>query len=99
MKNVKVDEDNLLDMIMDRVEVWTEEKDDAYYLFQEYYEREIDGGFFDGAELDINAIVDNDYINWTTWGTLEDIKSDFGDNFTEDNILAEYNDLILYYAC
>lgn len=39
------------------------------------YSNYIDGGCFDGAELDIMAIVDNDVVNYTT--ILEDGDEDF----------------------
>lgn len=63
MITVKVYEHDFLEMLEERVAQWT----DDYVtrnLFSIMYENYIDGGCFDGCELDIRAIVDNDYINW-----------------------------------
>lgn len=98
MITVKIDEDVLLNALIDRVAIWTDGDEDTTKLFEVYYQRLIDGGCFEGAEVDVMSIVDNDYINWTTYGTREDISADF-DGIEEDRILAEYNDLILYATC
>jgi len=63
MITVKMDEETLLEMLMARVEYWTDDSD-VQALYEQMYELYIDGGCFDGAELDIMQIVDNDYINW-----------------------------------
>lgn len=98
MIHVTIDEDTALDMLVDRVRFWTDD-DDVVGLFAEYYSECIDNGLFEGSEFNVMSIVDNDYVNYTSYGTMEDIKHDYGDNFDEDNILAEHNGLILYYAC
>ena len=63
MITVKIDEDELLDMLMSRVEYWTKDKT-TLELFQNMYQEYIDGGLFEGTELDVGVIVDNDYINY-----------------------------------
>lgn len=98
MLNVTIDEDTALDMLTERVEFWNDDPE-VVHLFTNYYENCIDGGVFEGSEFDVMSIVDNDYVNYTQHGTLDEIRDMFGDNFDEDNILARYNDLILYYAC
>ena len=65
MITVQIDEDELLNMLMNRVKYWTDD-DDTLELFEKFYENRINGGCFDGAELDIIMIVDNDYINNTS---------------------------------
>ena len=70
MITVKIDEDTLLDILMNRVEHWTDDTD-TLELFEKFYENRIDGGCFDGAELDIMMIVDNDYINNTSITTID----------------------------
>ena len=59
---VKVDEDDLLEMLMERVEYWTYDYV-INALFRQMYESYISCGAFEGIELDIPQIVDNDYIN------------------------------------
>jgi hypothetical protein len=80
---VTIDEQDLLDMLMDRVSVWT--TDDAD-LFEKMYENRIWGGCFDGAELDIMSIVDNDYVNNTSIITREDEPEEW------DNMVSDYNE-------
>ena len=98
MIHVTIDEDTALDMLVDRVRFWTDD-DEVVALYEEYYKSLIDEGAFESREFNVDYIVDNDYVNYTDYGTIEDITLDYGDNFTEDNILAEHNGLILYYAC
>lgn len=63
MVSVQIDEDTLVDMLMERVEVWTEDED-VRDLFKQMYEHYAESGCFEGAELDVMGIVDNDYVNW-----------------------------------
>ena len=70
MITVKIDEETLLSILMNRVEHWTDDTD-TLELFEKFYENRIDGGCFDGAELDIMMIVDNDYINNTSITTID----------------------------
>lgn len=95
---VTIDSDDAIDMLIERVEFWTDD-DDIVALFTKYYERAVYGGCFDGGEFNVKSIVDNDYVNNTEYGTREDIKNSFSDSFTEENVLAEHNGYILYYAC
>lgn len=60
---VKIDEDTVIEMLMDRVSQWTKDED-VQELYRKMYENYIYGGVFDGGEFDVNAIVDNDYVNW-----------------------------------
>ncbi len=94
---VTIDNETALDMLVERVREWTDD-DDVVALFATYYEGLVDEGAFEGSDFDVMAIVDNDYVNWTEYGTREEIAEPVGNHFTEDNILAESGDLILYYA-
>ena len=94
---VEIDNEDALEMLVERVRFWTDD-DDVVDLFAEYYSNALDGGMFDGGEFNVQNIVDNDYINWTEFGTREDIMERF-DDFDESKVLAESGDLILYYAC
>ena len=80
---VTIDEHDLLDMLMDRVNDWT--TDDAD-LFEKMYENRIWGGCFEGAEFDIMSIVDNDYVNNTSIITREDEPEEW------DNMVNSYNE-------
>lgn len=95
MVTIKIDEDTFLDMLMDRVEYWT----DDYYtqdLFRDYYKRGIDCNCFEGCQLDLNFIVDNDYINNLRIISKEDFKQyDIEDN-TDDRIQASNEERGLY---
>lgn len=71
MITVQIDEDTLQEMLMNRVEHWTDDND-TLELFEKFYENRIYGGCFDGAELDIMSIVDNDYVNNTSITTREE---------------------------
>ena len=63
MINVSIDEDVLLDLLVERVKYWTDDSD-TIELFEQYYTNMVQDGCFEGAELDISVIVDNDYINY-----------------------------------
>jgi len=64
MITVQIDEDELFEMLMSRLRTWTSD-DDTLELFEQYYDNTVYSGCYDGAELNIMAIVDNDYINNT----------------------------------
>jgi len=62
MINVQIDESDALDMLLERVEFWTEDRD-VIDLYNQMYSFYLDCGVFDGGEFNIMNIVDNDYIN------------------------------------
>lgn len=63
MINVQIDENTLIDLLVDRVKYWTDDRD-TIELFEQYYADMVQDGCFEGAELDIPVIVDNDYVNY-----------------------------------
>lgn len=63
MVNVRIDEETLIEMLIDRLKEWTIDPD-TIELFENYYTDIVHGGCFEGAELDISVRVDNDYINY-----------------------------------
>ena len=71
MVTVKIDEEALLDMLVDRVEYWTDDSD-VVELYSKYYENMVYGGCFEDSTFDVNSIVDNDYINWLTVADREE---------------------------
>lgn len=60
--NVKIDSDELYEMLCDRVRYWRD--GEVADLFDKMYERYCDDGYFEGAEINIMQIVDNDVVNW-----------------------------------
>lgn len=71
---VKIDKDWLLQMLLERCDFWETSRENED-LFEKIYSNYIENGVFDGAELNIMAIVDNDVINYTT--IIEDGDEDF----------------------
>lgn len=63
MIKVYIDEEDLLQMLTDRVLHWTDD-DTVVQLYEEMYDNAVYGGRFDGAEINIMQIVDNDYVNY-----------------------------------
>lgn len=63
MVNVRIDGELLVDVLMDKLDYWNVDPM-TKELFEEMYENYVDEGVFDGMDLDINYIVDNDYVNY-----------------------------------
>ena len=91
MINVKTHENDLVEMLIERLSQWT---DDAktLELFRRYYEDCVYGGVFEGTTLNINEIVDNDYVNNFSVYDDKEIKDN---DVPKDCIVAEYNGLYL----
>jgi hypothetical protein len=90
MITVKIDEGLLVEILLNRVEFWTDDNR-IQDLFKDYYEKLVNSGCFEGCELDIISIVDNDYINNLTTISKEDfelwnIKSE------EDDSIEAFNE-------
>ena len=58
-----IDEDDLLDLLMNRLKRWTDD-DVATDLYEQMYENYISGGAFEGGEFNVMTIVDNDWVNY-----------------------------------
>ena len=56
---VKISKDDLLEMLLDRWKFLS--KNDDTKLIEAYYQEMIDYGLYEGAELNIINLVDNDY--------------------------------------
>ena len=95
MINVQIDETTLLNLFMDRLEYWTPDGD-IQNLYEEYLKDLIDGGCFEGAELDVNLIIDNLYINNTTIMDKEELDNNNIDIDDCDKILTKNEDKDLY---
>ena len=68
---VNIDNDRAVDMLLERLEHWTDDIT-THRLYETMYENYVYGGCFDGGDFDIMAIVDNDYVNWCTVITEDD---------------------------
>lgn len=97
MISVMIDEDKLIDMLLERLGFWTDDPD-TLKLYEMYYENMVYGGCFDGAELDIMAIVDNDYVNWLDVISAEDFDNYNIEDENDERIVAHYNGLFLVYC-
>ena len=96
MINVKINETTLLNLFMNRLEYWTTDSD-VLELYEKYLEDLIFNGCFESAELDVNLIVDNLYVNDTAVTDRKGLIKEYGidvDNY--DRILASDEDNDLY---
>ena len=88
MINVKIHETTLLNLFMNRVEYWVTDAD-VLELYESYLRGLIDCGCFEGAELDVDLIVDNLYVNDTAVTDREGLIKEYGiDVDNDDRILA-----------
>ena len=75
MITVRMDEQDAIDLLVNRVEHWTDDSE-IIDLFEEYYTNMVEGGCFDGADFNVMSIVDNDYVNNTSTVTREEFEKD-----------------------
>ena len=95
MITIKIDEDKLLEMLLDRVEYWTSDEN-VIALYRNYYEMLIDSGCFEGCEIDIMSIVDNDYINNLAYISKEDFEQWNIEDEMDNKIVAFNKEKDLY---
>ena len=95
MVTVTVDENTLLEMLLDRLEFWTSDED-AINLYRDYYEGLVYSGCFEGCNLDIMSIVDNDYINNFATISKEDFEQWGIESKIDDKIVAFNEEKDLY---
>ena len=96
MINVKIDETTLLNLLMNRLEYWTTDSD-VLELYEKYLQNLIFNGCFEGAEIDVDLIVDNLYINDTAVTDKEGLSEYYNIGADDyDKILASDKDNNLY---
>ena len=96
MINVKIHETTLLNLFMDRLEYWATNAN-VLGLYENYLKDLIDCGCFEGAELDVNLIIDNLYVNDTAVTDREGLINEYGIEADDyDKILASDEDNNLY---
>ncbi len=62
MITVQMEESDVLDLFIQRINYWTTDPVVAN-LYTDMYERLLEDGCFNHTQLDIQRIVDNDYVN------------------------------------
>lgn len=96
MIDVQIDKTTLLNLLMDRLEYWTDNHE-TLELYGEYLEDLIDSGYFENNKLDVMSFIDNLYINYTTVTDKEGLINNY--NIEPDDcgrILANNEDKNLY---
>ena len=63
MMAIKIEESEVVNLLLERLENWTDDET-TYKLYESMYENMVFDGCFDGREFDVMQIVDNDYVNW-----------------------------------
>ena len=72
---LELEEDDALDMLMGRLNFWTDDEE-VKDLYREMYSSYVNGGVFEGSELNVRSIVDNDYVNWCSTLYQEDCSEE-----------------------
>lgn len=93
MIKVQIDECDLLDLLIQRLEYWTEDTR-VLSLYEQYLSDLIDGGCFEGARLEIQVFIDNLYVNDTQIMNKEELDNNGIDDC--EKILAKDIDDDLY---
>lgn len=85
MITIKIDEQEAVEMLLERLHAWTEDETTTE-LYRKMYENYADSGVFESIEFDVMSIVDNDYINYcrtideSDGEEYEEIKKLYTDN-------------------
>ena len=96
MINVQINETTLLNLFMNRLEYWTTNAN-VLELYESYLKELIDCGCFENAELDVDLIIDNLYVNDTAVTDREGLSQQYGIEADDyDKILASDEDNDLY---
>lgn len=96
MLHITIDDADALELLMDRLAIWSTDAT-TEDLFRQYYTDMLDAGAFEGTDFNVMVIVDNDYVNNFKICTVDEAKEEYGDNFDEGNIYATSGDYVLYY--
>ena len=97
--NVWVDSEDLKNLLYERLKFWTDNcDDDEVSLLEDYLDSLVDGGCFDGGELDIPIIVDNIYVNDTYFcyeGDEDWKRLHIGEDSQDDSVIGVRNGVAL----
>ena len=95
--NITINEDTMIDMLMDRMQVWVKSYEPSYPVYEGFITELIEGGCFDGADFDPMIIIDNLYINDTTfYDTVEDAIED---GYSKAQIAYQSDEGVIVWAC
>ena len=61
---IEVDDDDLLDMLMDRLKKYWDPDQEVCDLYEKMYKNYLDNGTFEGINFNVSEIVDNDWVNY-----------------------------------
>ena len=86
MLNVQLDEDVAKDMLYEELNKWTTLDGTEKELLEDYLEACVDNGSFEGGEFDPASIVDNLYVNYTSFAYEGD------DDWKELGVGTEHQD-------
>lgn len=81
---IEVDDDEIVDMLMNRLEEYWHPDKETYDLYEKMYQNYLDGGVFEGSKLNLAEIVDNDWVNYC------DVISEGDDDF--EKVVELYKD-------
>lgn len=84
MINLWINKEDLLNLLMGRIEYWTGDKG-TLGLYNQYLRDLIDSGYFKGVKLDINSLIDSLYIQTIIMDKEE---------LDENGLLPENNEIL-----
>lgn len=96
MITIKINEWDLLDILMERVKYWTTDGE-VLSLYESYLDDLIESGCISDIELDVMVFIDNLYINDTLIMTSKELREN---NIDVENgrVLYSQDDLYLVQA-
>lgn len=96
--NVTIDEVTMINMLMDRMEVWVKSYEPSYSAYEGLITELVEEGCFAGMkEFDPMVIIDNLYINDTSF--YDTVADAIEDGFSEDRIAYQSENGVLVWAC
>lgn len=97
--NVTIDEETIISMLKDRMEVWVKSYEPAYQVYEGLITELVEDGYFEGMkEFDPMVIIDNLYINDTSF--YDSVDDAIRDGYEEGDIayLDEDTGCVLIWA-
>lgn len=96
MHTVKIDEDTMIEMLMDRlITAWNPDDPDIVEIYHQYYTDMVENGVYDNTEFDVMDIVDNDWINYTDIYAPEDAALEYDLEMSAEPDTDEYIDDVI----
>lgn len=92
MVRVRIDEDVLVEMLMDRLHTFWNPDDVTEQLYRQYYEDCAYNGVFEDTEFDVSSIVDNDWVNNLDVITEDDFENYNIEDEDDERILTSLED-------